>query len=182
MGKFSISGDSVEEVLALADSLRAMLGQETEADRQAAIAVGESATKPRRTRKQPVAPDPIQPPDADAAPAPEANPFAPAPEVAQPVTFAPAPEVAAPVTFTHAQSAPFAPAPEVPADRPAVARLKAQLDLLSGSHGRAQVMAWAMQNMLGIPPSVDIDAFLTRHIHNYSDEQLDHVYKTAGGK
>ena len=176
MGKITISGDSLREIMETIGALTAELGGGF-ADAPAPAAAPE-APKATRSRKKAEAPDPIQPPAA----APEgANPFTreiippdPAPAPATPLTFAPAPEPA-PLTFAPVQEA-------TPVDRPAVARLKQQIDLLAQQHGYAQVMNWVMTTGFSQPAGTDPRDFLSTTIHNFPDEALDKVYKSAGGK
>ena len=190
MGKITISGDSIEEVLDLAEQLREAYPRPGSYDGdwlpeqsptgaaadEAARNANVGEPKPKRTRKKAEAPDPIQP----TAAAPEgANPFTgeiipPAPEPAAPLTFAPAPEPA-PLAFAPVQEA-------APVDRPAVARLKQQIDLLAQQHGYAQVMNWVMTTGFSQPAGTDPRDFMSTTIHNFPDEALDKVYKSAGGK
>ena len=173
MGKITISGDSLREIMDTIGALTAELGG---ANDVSAPAAAPEAPKATRSRKKAEAPDPIQP----MAAAPEgANPFTgeiipPAPEPAAPLTFAPAPEPA-PLAFAPVQEA-------APVDRPAVARLKQQIDLLAQQHGYVQVMNWVMTTGFSQPAGTDPRDFMSTIIHNFPDEALDKVYKSAGGK
>ena len=175
MGKITISGDSLREIMETIGALTAELAG-AGSDTPPVPTTASEAPKATRSRKRAEAPDPIQPPAA----APEgANPFTgeiipPAPEPAARLTFAPAPEPA-PLTFAPVQEA-------TPVDRPAVARLKQQIDLLAQQHGYAQVMNWVMTTGFSQPAGTDPRDFLATTIHNFPDEALDKVYKSAGGK
>ena len=174
MGKITISGDSLREIMETVGALTAELGGTNEVPTPTP-----GAPKATRTRKKAEAPDPIQP----TAAAPEgANPFTG--EIIPPTPVAV--PTAAPLAFgTASEPAPlaFAPVQETaPVDRPAVARLKQQIDLLAQQHGYAQVMNWVMTTGFAQPAGTEPAEFLSKIIHTFPDEALDKVYKSAGGK
>ena len=163
---YSIHADTIEELLAQADALRAYIDSAAE---PGAPAGDKPARAPRGSRKKAEAPDPIQP--TASMPLPEAAP-GPSPFMAP----APAPEPPAPPVFTP----PFAPAPAALAERPSLIRTREQLEKLSASHGRAQVYTWAIKQA-GMSPSVTIDEFAGKLIGELNDAALDELYRQAGG-
>lgn len=175
---YSIHAETIEELLAHADALRAYVDPAAlpeQSQNEVPVADVPAADKPKRTRKKAEAPDPIMPESAPtaAATAPASNPFM-APQQPAPMTFVPAPEPA-PVPFTP-------PAPEpIPSERPSVVRAREQLELLGSQHGRQQVYTWAIK-ALGLSPSLTIDDFIGNVLHQQADESLDAIYRQAGGK
>ena len=175
MGKFTISADTLEELLDAADQLRGV-----EISSNPPAAAGEAPK--RQSRRKAEAPAPIQPEPAaggnpfGAAPAAEpASPFAAGAAPAGP-TFAPGAAPAAPA---------FAPA-EAPAnpnfvERPAVGKFKELLSKIASQHGEPAVYSWAIK-AFGLSPSVTKDEFLSKLIHEQSDEALALAYKQGGGQ
>ena len=175
MGSYTITANTLAELLEMADTLRAYIDSAAlPAQSQNEASPTESAAdKPKRGRKKAEAPDPIMPESAPAPETPASNPFM-APQQPVPMTFITSPEPA-PVPFTP-------PAPEpVQTERPSVVRTREQLELLGSQHGRQQVYTWAIK-ALGLSPSLTIDDFIGNVLHQQTDESLDAIYRQAGGK
>ena len=165
MGKFTISADTLEELLDAADQLRGV-----EISSNPPAAAGEAPK--RQSRKKAEAPPPIQP-----EPAAGGNPFgaAPAAEPANP--FAPGAAPAGP-TFAPGAADPHA---NFTAERPSVTKFKELLSKIASQHGEPAVYSWAIK-AFGLSPNVTKDEFLSKLIHEQSDEALTLAYKQGGGQ
>jgi hypothetical protein len=167
MGKFTISADTLEELL---DAVEQMLNVSSVGP--APAAAGEAPK--RQSRKKAEAPAPIQP-----EPAAGGNPFgaAPAAEPANPFAAAPGAAPAGP-TFAPGAADPHA---NFTAERPAVTKFKELLSKIASQHGEPAVYGWAIK-AFGLSPSVTKDEFLSKLIHDQSDDALALAYKQGGGQ
>lgn len=169
MTKYSISADTLEELLDAADHLRSFVAGGPGPAPADAPAAGEAPK--RQTRKRAEAPSPIQPEAATGA-----NPFAAPPADPAPASFAPASD---PSPFSPGAANPHA---NAAAERPAVTKFKELLSKLSAQHGEPQVYSWAITKAFGLSPSVTKEEFLSKLIHDQSDEALTTAYKQGGGQ